>query len=243
MLRALRLVWHYWERVFRLAAKATCHTLWLDSPGRVMVIVLVAAIYGLLVWKFVGKDAAQSEMVSQMLAWLSPLFAFPAVFLWNLVFVPAKVQMESQGKITELSKTLQERTMSRGTALALSEFWRRGMEMLGRDVHPRDEADWVRETQRWERITMEYLANYYTWQEANYFQTVRFRVPHNPIHTQGYNKAAAGLDARLGHLRSVLDANRTDWSTITAEERKRLDRHLAAFEAETFASDGLKALD
>ncbi len=86
----------YWRRVAIRAALATRKALFFESGAVVVIAILVAAIYFLLVWHFVGKDEAGLLLTERALEWLAPLALVPAFFFYKLVTIPAEMDHEAK---------------------------------------------------------------------------------------------------------------------------------------------------
>jgi hypothetical protein len=92
----------YWWTVVKRAFREAKKILWLGEEGVVLVAILLAGIYLILVLLFIGKDEAKLELTDRLLAWLTPLLIFPAVFLWRIAVVPAEMDRDANRRLQQL---------------------------------------------------------------------------------------------------------------------------------------------
>ena len=120
----------------------------------------------------------------------------------------------------------------------------RGQALLTEELTAEQVPDWLTRSDRWERVTLKYLAIAYSHQDAIAFQYIHY----NP--SKGFSRAVndAHKDrwlqntVRCTTLKSILNREPEAWTTLTPHHQKAVNKYLANLEAQLFAADGDKAL-
>ena len=81
---------HYWKRASGEAARDAARALSLDQVERAVFRISMALVSVAAVW-WVTSDATLANLAFRILAGAIVLLAFPAVFVWKLLFVPPKM--------------------------------------------------------------------------------------------------------------------------------------------------------
>jgi hypothetical protein len=76
------------------------------SLGAAVTTILVAAIYLLLVWSFIGAKEGRQEFELRLALSAAPLLGFPLLYLVNFFLSPRRIYDEAQSQIRELSERL-----------------------------------------------------------------------------------------------------------------------------------------
>jgi hypothetical protein len=93
------MVKNYWREVHRRAAQEARHALWIETKDRAMIAIILAAVSLVVIWTIGGKEAAWGELIVRMGATIAVVLAFPLVYAWKMIVVPAKLAAEKQAAL------------------------------------------------------------------------------------------------------------------------------------------------
>lgn len=85
----------YWIKVAKRAAKEAFAAIF-TSPEKAVISLLLQLIAGLLLYIVLGQAEVKAEV--RLLAAFAPLLAWPLMFLWKLIAVPASIYDEQRAE-------------------------------------------------------------------------------------------------------------------------------------------------
>jgi hypothetical protein len=103
----------YWCQVHRRALKEARIVLRIDTGERAVITGLLAAIYLVLVWTLVGKEAGSSEFVLKVAASLAPVVLLPIIYIFKFFLVPPSMHQEALNESASLRIQLNQITTKR----------------------------------------------------------------------------------------------------------------------------------
>ena len=242
----------YWAGVHERAFADTCQSLGLDSRLQIM-IRAAALVVVLLALAFLGSDdAASDEIILRLTVAALIVGAFPLVYAWNLVSVPAQLDdeknqtIEARNKrLVEAAAALTQRVITRNSVLTLSVLLERGYELNVERFPPEQFDDWASRLSVWEVLTLKYVASKFSHQDAVEVKNIQYSTRENFIFkvSDDHNRLLQQTSARIEKLRGIIGRHKEVWSPITSDERAQIDAMLTAIEMKIVAADGEQALN
>lgn len=242
----------YWARVQKRAFADTCRSLGLGSRVQIMIRAAVLVVV-LLALAFLGsEDAASDEIVLRLTVAALIVGAFPLVYAWNLVSVPAQIDdeknktIEARNKrLVEAATALTQRAITRNSVLTLSVLLERGYELNVERFPPEQFDDWASRLSVWEVLTLKYVASKFSHQDAVEVKNIQYSTRENFIFkiSDDHNRLLQQTSARIEKIRGIIERYKEAWSPISPAERAKIDAALAVFEAQVLAADGEQALN
>lgn len=134
-----------------------------------------------------------------------------------------------EGKVDTNTKAIER-------ARVLTMLFESGQDLLTEEITQEQVSDWLRRTEKWEVVTLRYLATAYSQQDATAFKYVHY----NP--STGFSRAAndAHKDkflqntVRCETLKSILKKEPEAWAPISSQQRKAVVQYLTALETKLF---------
>lgn len=236
----------YWLRVAGLAWSKTIQALGLDSRGRVVTAFLTALTAAAVLLFWGSQDAAGDMALERGAIWALAVLVFPFLYVWYFVTTPAKIDDEIKGEIGSLREHVAKaatalvlKAVSRQSVLTLSLLLERGYEISVERISLDQFERWLEKLNKWEVLTLRYIATNFSHQEAVSFKNVLYSVRENFIFkvSEDHNKGLQQLTTRLNTLRGIVARHQKDWSPISPADRDQIEAVLAVFDAQIAASD------
>ena len=135
------------------------------------------------------------------------------------------------------------RTKAIERARVLTMLFESGQDLLAEEVTQEQVPDWIRRTEKWEVVTLKYLATAYSQQDASAFKYVHY----NP--STGFPRAANDAHkekflqntVRCETLKAILQKDSEAWEPVNSQQRKVVVRYLTTLEAKLFPPNEDKA--
>jgi hypothetical protein len=93
--------WAYWAEVARRAFAASWSLIGFERPARVAIVALIAIVWAVLVWSWLGADSATASIVETAAGILAPLIVLPAIYIWKFVETPWLMAREGAAMIAD----------------------------------------------------------------------------------------------------------------------------------------------
>jgi hypothetical protein len=235
---------------FKRALKETISSA--GTPQQIMFGVL-AFVLGVLISIGRKGPAAVPEIIDLLISGTAAAaLAALALFVYNLFAVPYRAQAETiatlQQQLATLKAAVAQHSIQQSTsrierARVLTVLWERGQELMLERIAIDQLGDWSRRVDKWEVLTLKYIATKYSQQEAVAFRVSAYNANKYTYQVNDeHGKKLTGLSIRCRQLKETLGKEPASWSPISREQRDAVCEYLGRIEAKLAASNGDKAL-
>ena len=229
----------YYKKVSTRALQRTLNFLGYKSRERVLanllLVLLVATV--LMIWG--SRDSAGDMFLERMTLWVLVALAFPFIYLWHFIRSPALIDEEQLEHIEQMNGLLAiaksamvEKQDFRQKAHTLSVLVEQGDGLFIQRITEGQFEEWKNKLHNWEQLTLFYISNAISHQDAVQFRSIKFDNKENYLYkiNDEHNNLLRQTNIRLEKIRKIIDRYREEWAPLTKNEHNDIIKALQLLE-------------
>lgn len=242
----------YWRKVAVLAWSQSLQTLRLTSSVGIVLTILTALVMVAVLLFWGSQDAAGDMILERGAIWAVAILAFPFVYGWHFMLMPAKMDEEKNnnietlnGRLNVATVALKQQVVNRFNVLTLSILLEQGYVINIERISLDQFENWTNRLRAWEILALKYIATAFSHQDAVAFKNVHYHMKENFIFkiSDEHNRELQQLTTRLKTLREIVNRHQGAWSPVSPVEREQIETYLVDLNSQISASDSDQTLN